>query len=145
MALKYTKKQTCLRAGRIVPNFLWGILEDLETRISNVAAGTVEAGSISSDELANGAVTEPKLGTGAVTSGKMADGSVSAAKLRGDIKSFDSAGVTIETLTAAIADPATLPDGYTAQVKDTSDSNKIKLVTVRSGAFLVGAAFTAAV
>ena len=127
-------------------------LTALDGRIDNVEAGTVASGSISSDELANGAVIEAKLGTGAVTSGKIGTGAVSTAKIADaavtPVKMFDnyidSAGVTTAALTAAIADPATLVDGTQYIIKDTADSNKIKPVVVAGGAFLVGAALTAA-
>jgi len=122
-----------------------GPLMALYDMIKQVAAGYMEAGSVQTDDVANGAITEPKLATGAVTSGKMADGSASAAKLRGDIKSYESAGITIEALTSAIADPATLPESFTARVIDSSDSDAIYLVNVKEGAFYLSAEFTAAV
>lgn len=143
MALLYTIAQV-FRGRFVIPKKLYALLSDLDTRIADAEAGVVAAGSISSDELANGAVIEAKLGTGAVTSGKIADTSVTAAKLRGDIKSVTSAGVTITALTAAIADPATLPDGYIAVVKDSADTDKIKIVTVFGGVFYVSLAQTAA-
>lgn len=144
MALKY-KITEIFRGRLVIPKFMYALLKDLDDRIDDVEAGTVAAGSIGTDEIANLAVTEGKIATSAVTSGKIADGSVSAAKLRGDIKPITSAGVTIVALTAAIGDPATLPDGYIAAVKDTADADRIKLITVFGGAFGVSAAQTAAV
>jgi len=122
-----------------------GAVYALFKMIEQVAAGDMEAGSVQTDDVANGAITEPKLATGAVTSGKMADGSASAAKLRGDIKSYESAGITIEALTSAIADPATLPESFTARVIDSSDSDALYLVNVKEGAFYLSAELTAAV
>lgn len=124
---------------------LYDLISDLSTKVENVEAGTVAAGSISTDEIANLAVTEGKINTGAVTSGKIADGSVTAAKLRGDVKSFTSAGITITALTAAIGDPASLPDGYIAFIKDSSDSNHVRAVVVMGNAFYYGGVYTAAV
>lgn len=144
MALSKTYR-SILGKGGLVPKCLYDLIKEVDDKVESVEAGEVATGSISSDELANGAVIEAKLGTGAVTSGKIADGSVTAAKLRGDIKPFTSAGVTITALTAAIADPATLPDGYIAAVKDSADTDKIKIVTVFGGAFYVSLAQTAAV
>jgi len=136
--------RSILGKGGLVPKCLYDLISEVDARVEDVEAGVVAAGSINSDELANGAVVEAKLGTGAVTSGKIADTSVTAAKLRGDIKSVTSAGVTITALTSAIADPATLPDGYITVVKDSADTDKIKVVTVFGGAFYVSVAQTAA-
>jgi hypothetical protein len=124
----------------------------LDERITNTEAGVVAEGSIGSDEIANGAVIEGKLGTGAVTSGKVGTGAITEAKIGAGAVTpaklfdnyIDSAGITIEALTAAIADPATLVDGTQYVIKDTSDSNKIKPIIVAGSVFLVGAALTAA-
>lgn len=145
MALKYDTYPEVRRAKGGYAKGLFDNEKELDERLADAEAGVVAAGSISSDELANGAVVEAKLGTGAVTSGKIADASVTAAKLRGDIKGYTSAGVTTAALTAAIADPATLSDNFIAVVTDSADSNAIKIVTVKAGAFYVSAALTAAV
>ena len=129
-----------------------GAMYALYKMIKQVAAGDMAAGSVQTDDVANGAITEGKIATGAVTSGKLGNGAVSTAKIADDAVTpakisgvgIDSAGVTITALTAAIGDPATLNDGVYI-VKDTADSNKIKPVYVKGGAFLVGAAATAAV
>lgn len=59
-------------------------LTALDTRIVDVEAGKVAAGSISSDEIANLAVTEGKIATGAVTSGKLGSGAVTQLKVGAD-------------------------------------------------------------
>lgn len=143
MALKY-KFQQVFRGRFPIPRFLYALLEDLDTRISSAESGVVSAGSIGTDEIANLAVTEGKINTGAVTSGKIADGSVTAAKLRGDVKSFTSGGITITALTSAIGNPASLPDGYIAFIKDSSDSNHVRAVVVMGNAFYYGGVYTAA-
>ena len=153
MALKHTFKEARRNGGRMVSKILWAILEDLDDRVSDAEAGVVAEGSISTDELANGAVTESKLGTGVVTSGKLGTSAVTTIKINDAAVTpdklfdncIDSAGVTTAALTTAIAAPATLVDGTVYIIKDTSDSDKIKPVTVVGGAFIVGAAWTAAV
>ncbi len=127
--------------ARRYPGQIWKWCYD---QIVNLKAGVVAAGSISTDELADNAVDTNKIKDAAVTASKVALNGITAARFAGATKSFTSAGVTIAALTTAIAAPGTLPDGYIAIVKDSSDSNKTKIVTVLGGAFYVSAAQTAA-
>lgn len=109
-----------MRNPTTLVNMIWDEFTAMDNRIDDVEAGTVAAGSISSDELANGAVIEAKLGTGAVTSGKIGAGAVTAAKLSGELKSGSGAGYTIALVTTAFGDPATLSDAFTGIYKDTA-------------------------
>lgn len=84
--LLYTARKV-MHYSRNVPEVIRHIyaeLTALDDRIDDVEAGTVAAGSISSDELANGAVIEAKLGTGAVTSGKLGSNAVTQLKIDDD-------------------------------------------------------------
>lgn len=164
MVLSKTYPQTRRDQGGVAEG-LYNRIKEVDDKIAEVEAGTVPAGSISTSEIADLAVTEGKIAatavttakianlnitegliaTGAVTSGKIADSSVTSAKLRGDMKYHTSAGVTITALTAAFGDPATLPDGFLGFIKDTTDSNHIRAVTVIGGAFYYGGVYTAAV
>jgi hypothetical protein len=133
------------RAQGGVNKGLYDLIDEVDKSIEDIEAGTVPAGSISTEEIANLAITEGKIATSAITSGKIADGSISAAKLRGDMKGATSAGVTITALTAAFGDPATLPSNFLGFIKDSSDSNHIRAVVVVGGAFYYGGVYTAAV
>lgn len=133
------------RAQGGVNKGLYDLIEEVDTSIADIEAGTVPAGSISTDEIANLAITESLIATGAVTSGKIGSAAVTADKLRGDVKGATSTGVTIAALTAAFGDPATLPNNFIGFIKDSSDSNHIRAVVVRDGAFYYGGVYTAAV
>ena len=93
---------------------------------------SAEAGSIAATAIDTSGLVAAQIADGAITPAKMSDHYI------------DSAGVTIAALTAAIAAPATLVDGTIYVIRDTADSNKIKLVVVAGSAFYVGAALTAA-
>jgi len=118
------------------------LYEQCKKEISDIDAGVPEDDSITTVKIKNLNVTEQKLATNAVTSGKVANGAITPAKLSDTY--IDSAGITIAALTSAIAAPATLVDGTVYVVKNTSDANKIYIVTVASGAFFLSAAQTAA-
>jgi len=113
-------------------------------RLAKHAAGLADAaaGSILGSAIEAGGIVAAKLASDAVETAKIKDGAVTPVKMSGHYKA--SAGVTIVALTAAIGDPAGLVEGSVYVVKDTADSNKIKLVAVQNGAFFVGAALTAA-
>lgn len=162
MALLHTLQEMkkCLRKKAAI--MLREELAALDSRVTDVAAGVPEDGSVTAAKLAadaveeakikNGAVVEGKLGTGAVTAGKIGTGAVTTIKINDGAVTpaklydsyIDSAGVTTVALTAAIGDPATLVDGTRYLIKDTADSNKIKPVYVAGSAFGIGAALTAA-
>lgn len=103
-------------------------------RLAKHAAGLADA--------AAGSIAGVKLEDGGVVTDKIADDAITPAKILGFAK--DSDGVTAAKLTANIGNPAALNEGAVYVVKDTADSNKIKLVVVKGGAFFVGAALTAA-
>ena len=108
----------------------------------NAGIAAAAAGSILGTSIETGGITKDQIAADAVESAEIKDGAVTPAKLSDHY--INSAGVTIAALTAAIAAPATLVDGTIYVIRDTADSNKIKLVVVAGSAFYVGAALTAA-
>lgn len=106
-------------------------------QIASAAAGSIpaadiDAAGIVAAQIASDAVETAKIKDNAVTPAKMSDHYI------------DSAGITIAALTAAIAAPGTLVDGTIYVIRNTSDANKIYLVSVAGGAFFVSAAQAAA-
>ena len=102
---------------------------------------SAEAGSIAATAIDTSGIVAAQLASNAVETAKIKDGNVTKAKLANQY--FACAG-TIAGLTAAIGAPAGLVQGAVYVIKDTADSNKIKIVVVQNSAFFIGAALTAA-
>jgi hypothetical protein len=126
MVLKYTKKQVCLRAGRILPDKFWGVLEDLDTRISSAASGVLAAGSVSTAELADGAATAAKLSIFESTE-QTADGT--AQNIAHGFKDAEDAGVTPSIVFVELT---SVPDGGASVTYTKGTANVI--VTATTGA-----------
>lgn len=84
--------------------------------------------------------------TGDVTGDLTGDvtGNADTATQAEGVDSVESAGITTVALTAALGDPATLADGLTVQVINSSDAGAVYLVTVYDGDFYLSAELAAA-